>query len=238
MRKRIGALLRLAGRKPPLSAADPVKNPDCSEFEVDNWALSRFLLTKLIPIVGVEPFPLHELMLMCAATCRLRPTQIFEWGTHVGKSARVFYECAQHYGIPMQIHSVDLPDDARHVEHPGEIRGALVRGLPGVLLHQGDGIDVSLSLWRKGGGAPPPLFFIDGDHAYESVLRELSAVAAEIPNASILLHDTFYQSNGSGYNVGPHRAIEEVLRAHAGRYRRIDSGLGLPGMTLLYQLPT
>jgi cephalosporin hydroxylase len=236
MRERIGALLRLAGRKPPLSTADPSKNPDCSELEVDNWALSRFLLSKLIPSVGVEPFPLHELMLMCAAVCRLKPTRIFEWGTHVGKSARVFYECAKHYSIPMQIHSVDLPDDAQHVEHPGEIRGALVRGLPGVHLHQGDGIHVSLSLWRAGGRAPAPLFFIDGDHAYESVLRELSAVASEIPGASVLLHDTFYQSSGSGYNIGPHRAIGEVLRRYPDRYRRIDSGLGLPGMTLLYRL--
>jgi hypothetical protein len=83
---------------------------------------------------------------------------------------------------------------------------------------------------------PAPLFFIDGDHAYESVLRELSVVAIEIPSANVLLHDTFNQSAGSGYNTGPHRAIEDVLRAYPDRYRRIDSGLGLPGMTLLYQL--
>jgi cephalosporin hydroxylase len=99
-----------------------------------------------------------------------------------------------------------------------------------------DGLDVSLSVWRTSGRLPAPLFFIDGDHAYESVLRELSAVTSEIPGASVLLHDTFNQSSGSGYNVGPHRAIEDVLRAHPGRYKRIDSGLGLPGMTLLYPL--
>jgi cephalosporin hydroxylase len=218
-----------------LSTTNPAKNQACAEFEVDNWAVSRFVLAKLVPAVGVEPFPLHELMLMSAAVCRLRPPQIFEWGTHVGKSARVFYECARQYGIAAQIHSVDLPDEADHVEHPGELRGKLVRGLPGVHLHQGDGIEVSLSIWKASGRAPAPLFFIDGDHAYESVLRELSAVAAEIPGASVLLHDTFNQSSGSGYNVGPCRAIEDVLCAHPHRYRRIDSGLGLPGMTLLYR---
>ena len=104
-------------------------------------------------------------------------------------------------------------------------------------LLQGDGLDTALSLWRSSARQRAPLFFIDGDHGYESVLRELSAIASEIPDASILLHDTFNQSPASGYNVGPYRAIQEVLRSHPGRYRRIDSGLGLPGMTLLYQLP-
>ncbi|MGH8687211.1 MAG: class I SAM-dependent methyltransferase [Burkholderiales bacterium] len=226
--------MRLAGRKPRLSTTNPAKNSGCSEFEVDNWSLSRFVLARLIPVVGVEPFPLHELMLMCATVCRLKPTQIFEWGTHVGKSARVFYECAKHYAVPLQIHSVDLPDEAQHVEHPGDIRGRLVRGLAGIHLHQGDGIEVSLSVWRSSGRALAPVFFIDGDHAYDSVHRELSAVTAEIPGASVLLHDTFFQPKESGYNVGPHRAIEEVLRVNPGHYRRIDSGLGLPGMTLLY----
>ena len=216
------------------STPNPSKNPDCSEFEVDAWELSRYLVSELVPIVGMHPFPLHELMLMCAAVCRLRPAQVYEWGTHLGKSARVFHECAKHYKIPLEIHSVDLPDTAEHVEHPGNARGMLVRGLPNVHLHQGDGIDMSLAIWRSAGRSPAPLFYVDGDHAYESVLRELSAVAAEIPGASVLLHDTFYQSAESGYNVGPHRAIEEVLQAHPGRYRRLDSGLGLPGMTLLY----
>jgi cephalosporin hydroxylase len=235
MLQRMRALLP-GSRSRTLSTTNPAKNPACAEFEVDNWAVSRFVLAKLIPVVDVEPFPLHELMLMCAAVCRLRPAQIFEWGTHVGKSARVFYECARQYSIAAQIHSVDLPDEVDHVEHPGELRGKLVRGLPGVHLYQGDGIEVALSIWRASGRTPAPLFFIDGDHAYESVFRELSAVASEIPGANVLLHDTFNQSSESGYNVGPHRAIEDALRAHPGRYRRIDSGLGLPGMTLLYQL--
>lgn len=215
---------------------NPSMNPDCSEFEVDNWAISRFVLKRLVSVVGVQPFPLHELMLMSAAVCRLKPTQIFEWGTHVGKSARVFHECAKQYGIQVRIHSVDLPDDIEHIEHPHHERGRLVRGLPDVELHQGDGVETSLAIWRSSGRQPAPLFLVDGDHSYRSVLRELSSITTSVPDANVLLHDTFFQSAQSGYNVGPYQAIDEVLRSHPDRYRRIDSGLGLPGMTLLYSL--
>ncbi len=233
MLNRIRSLITGGGR---VSSSNPTVNPQCAEFEVNNWEISNFIRKKLIPVVGVQPFPLHELMLMSAAVCRLRPTQIFEWGTHVGKSARVFYECAKHYEIPVQIHSIDLPDDVDHVEHPHQARGELVRGLLNVQLHQGNGVETAVAIWRSDGCQSSPLFLVDGDHSYESVLRELSLITSSIPDANVLLHDTFYQSIESGYNIGPHQAIEEVLRNHPERYRRIDSGLGLPGMTLLYQL--
>lgn len=220
----------------PSGGVDPVRNPACSEFEVDNWELSRFVLDQLVPAVGTHPFPLHELMLMAAAVCRVRPAQIYEWGTHIGKSALAFHHCVTHFGIPCEIHSVDLPDEVEHVEHPEGARGKLVRGLAGVHLHQGDGVETSLALWRKLGRSDKVLFFVDGDHEYASVRRELSAILREVPAAGVLLHDTFYQSSESGYNIGPHRAIADVLAGHAdGLYRRIDSGLGLPGMTLLYR---
>lgn len=225
-----------ANRSRNIEYEEPAKNLDCAEFEVDNWTISRFVLSKLVPVVGIQPFPLNELMLMSASVCRLRPSQIFEWGTHVGKSARVFYESAKQFRIPLQIHSIDLPDDIDHIEHPKNFRGMLVRELPDVHLHQGDGLTTALSVWRSNGRQPAPLFFIDGDHTYESVYRELSAVALEVADANILLHDAFYQSSESGYNIGPFKAIEEVLRKFPDRYKKIDSGLGLPGMTLLYQL--
>ena len=57
---------------------------------------------------------------------------------------------------------------------------------------------------------------------------------AEVGKPNVLLHDSFYQSSESKYNVGPHQAIERTLQEHPGRFRRLDSGLGLPGMTLLY----
>lgn len=223
---------RLRGPRP--SRRDPTRNRQCTEFESDAWELSRFVMARLVPVVGIHPFPLHELMLMTAAVCRLRPAQIFEWGTHIGASARVFHECREHFGIGAEVHSTDLPDDVDHGEHPGRERGRLVRGLRGVWLHQGDGLETSLRLWSERGRAPHPLFFIDGDHAYETVLREAGGIAQEIPGAAMLLHDTFYQSPQSGYNVGPSKAVQEVLALSPGRYREIRSGLGLPGMTLLY----
>ena len=234
MLQRMRALLA-GGRSRNLSTADPTRNPVCTEFEVDAWALSRFVLAKLIPLVGVEPFPLHELMLMAAAVCRFRPSMVFEWGTHVGKSARIFHETFVHYRIPGVVHSVDLPDDMEHVEHPHSERGRLVRGLEGVNLHQGDGVEVSISLWKQQARPRGVLFFVDGDHSFDSVHRELTVIAKEIADANILVHDTFYQSPESGYNIGPWRAIEEVMRGNPGRFKRMDSGLGLPGLTLLYR---
>jgi hypothetical protein len=91
------------------SRTSPGKNLACSEFEVDAWRLSEFVLERLVPVVGTHPFPLTELMLLSGTVCRFRPSHIFEWGTHIGKSARAFYEITSHYGIPSEIHSVDLP---------------------------------------------------------------------------------------------------------------------------------
>lgn len=229
-------LERLTGRAPraDVPRTDPTRNRNCSELEIDAWQLSSFVVERLVPVVGLHPFPVHELMLLSAAVCRFRPSHIFEWGTHIGKSARAFYEVARYFGIPSEIHSVDLPDDVQHVEHPSDERGRMVRGLPHVHLHQGDGLDVSLAVWRDSGTPEAALFFIDGDHSEKSVYRELSGIVQQVQRPAVLLHDAFYQSPESGYNVGPYRAIERVLNEHPGRFKRVDSGLGLPGMTLLY----
>jgi cephalosporin hydroxylase len=229
--------LRAFGRGdlgPLPSAANAAKNVASSELEVDKWSISDFVTRTLVPAVGSHPFPLDELMLLVAAVCRFEPREIYEWGTHIGKSARVFFESSNHYGISTEIHSIDLPDDISHPEHPRSERGRLVLGLPRVHLHQGDGLDVSLQLWRSGGRRQGPLFFLDGDHAYGSVLRELNGVMDEIPDAPMLVHDSFFQSPEAEYNIGPHQAIEAALAARPGRYRRIQAGLGLPGLTLLY----
>lgn len=113
-----------------------------------------------------------------------------------------------------------------------------MRGLPQVNLHQGDGVATALGILseqdkktRNGEGV---LFFIDGDHSYKSVKRELGSIIKKVPKASILLHDTFYQSSSSKYNVGPYEAINNCLKSGPKSYRRIDTATGLPGMTLLY----
>lgn len=222
---------------PTRAKQDPAMNVHCGEFEVNNWLVSEFVLNTLVPIVGVHPFPLNELVLMVAAVCRLKPDRIYEWGTHLGKSARVFYETARHFGLDVEIHSVDLPDHVIHQEHPGHQRGMLVKGLQDVHLHQGDGLSVCLDIQAQAATPKQTLIFIDGDHSYASVRRELAGIMTGIPEAHILLHDTFFQSSESGYNVGPYRAISEAITETDVRYRLLSTQTGLPGMTLLYQLP-
>lgn len=213
--------------------SDPVRNPGGSEFEVDLWTLSDLVLDTIVPAVGVRPYPLNELLLMTAAACRLKPSVVFDWGTHIGVSARIFYECGKAFDLGYEIHSVDLLPGASHVEHPGQEHGRLVRGLDKVHLHRGNGVEVSLDLWRKLGQPKRPLFFVDGDHAYESVRDELNAIFSACPDASALAHDSFFQSADSNYNVGPSLAIDEVVQRFPSRFKVLKSGLGLPGMTLL-----
>jgi cephalosporin hydroxylase len=233
---KIDSIIRKLGRNNATaepSWPDPVPNSTASEFEVDLWTLSRFLLERVVPIVGTHPYPLNELLLMTGAACRLRPSVVFDWGTHIGASARIFYECGKAFKLGYEIHSVDLPPDASHVEHPGQEHGRLVRGFAGVHLHRGNGVEVALEQWQRLGRPKRPLFFVDGDHAYESVHDELNQIFSTVLDASALAHDTFFQSAESNYNVGPARAIDEIVGKLPGRFRVVNSGLGLPGMTLL-----
>lgn len=213
--------------------SDPVRNPQASEFEVDLWVLSDFVLDTIVPVVGVRPYPLNELLLMTAAACRLRPSVVFDWGTHIGASARIFHECSKAFNLGYEVHSIDLPPDTAHVEHPGQEHGRLVRGLDKVHLHRGNGVEVALDVWRRLGQPRRPLFFVDGDHAYKSVRDELSKIFSASGDASALAHDTFFQSADFGYNVGPARAVDDVMQSFPGRFKVIKSGLGLPGMTLM-----
>lgn len=215
--------------------SDPAKNIDCSEFEVDNWIISDFIVRNLIPVVGIHPYPIAELNLMVAAICRLKPQQVFEWGTNIGKSARIFYEIGKQFNIPIEIHSIDLPDNLDHQEHPRSRRGHMVIGYAGVTLHQGDGLSKAIELYQRQ-SQNTTMVFIDGDHSYESVYRELSGIIETMPNAAILLHDTFFQSEQSGYNIGPHKAVTEILAKIPETYQIMSTTTGLPGMTLLYKL--
>lgn len=209
-------------------------NPKSTEFEVNNWILSDFVVNQLVPVVGWHPFPLPELVLMSGAVVRFQPKAIFEWGTHIGKSARVFYETIKAFNVKATVHSFDLPDDVEHVEHPHEQRGMLVKGFKEVKLYQEDGVSGALRITKKYKLKDKDLlFFVDGDHSYESVKRELNAIIKNHPGAKVLLHDTLYQSKDSKYNIGPWKAIDEFLKTHK-RYKRLSTSTGLPGMTLLY----
>jgi cephalosporin hydroxylase len=218
------------------SSKKSVPNPQCHEFEVNNWIISEFVLTKLAPLVGYCPYPLNEQMLMVAAVCRIKPTHIFEWGTNIGTSARIFHETCKAFDITTEIHSVDLPDSVDHIEHPRNMRGYLVRKIPSVRLHVGDGLDTSLRVAAQHikDQRFRPLFFIDGDHGYSSVKRELEAIIEQVPSANILLHDTFYQTEDSRYNVGPHQAVADALQGRSDKFKVLSQNIGLPGMTLLW----
>jgi cephalosporin hydroxylase len=229
-------LLRRLKQKEFISKAT-VPNPSSSEFEVNNWELSELILDKLVPVVGVHPFPLNELLLMAGTVSRFQSRLIFEWGTHIGKAARIFYEVSSALNLNTTVHSIDLPDDIEHGEHPHEQRGMLVKNIAAVKLHQGDGLETALKIMKKSksnSDGNKVLFFVDGDHSYESVKRELAGIIKKAPKAVILLHDSFYQDLKSQYNVGPNTAIEEATKKSKRGYKRIDTKTGLPGMTLLY----
>jgi cephalosporin hydroxylase len=217
---------------------DPVLNQNCTEFEVNNRVVSDFIIQELIPILGTQPFPLNEQFLLTATVCRFKPDYIFEWGTNVGKSARIFYEIQNHFKIPFRIHSIDLPDTIDHAEHPHNTRGMFVKGLKGVTLHQGDGLDTSLEIYRKNQKICNPLFFLDGDHRYSSVIRELNGINQHVKNPVLVIHDTFYQSSESNYNIGPYTAIKEFLAASKENYGMLSTDTGLPGLTVLFKKHT
>lgn len=226
-------------RKLPLKTKtkyqDPTVNPNSSEIELNKWIISDFVSEVLYPIIKNRPFPLDEQMLMTEAVCKFRPKYIFDWGTHIGKSARIFWEIKNSFNIDCEIHSIDLPDEEEHIEHPGERRGELVLQLDDVKLHQGDGVSKAIEIYKnKSNKNDIALFYVDGDHSYNTVKRELEKIMQEIKNPIILLHDTFNQDKKSKYNTGPYRAVNYCLKNTNRKFNRIETSLGLPGMTMLY----
>ncbi|GAA6212666.1 hypothetical protein NBRC116602_24070 [Hyphomicrobiales bacterium 4NK60-0047b] len=213
-----------------------VPNLDCDRFEINNWILSDFVAHRLVPLVGFHPYPLNEMMLMSGAVCRFKPSYVFEWGTNLGVSARIFHETASFFKIDTQIHSIDLPDDIDHAEHPKNLRGKFVKGKANVHLHLGDGLQTSLDIYKSIPEGETVLFFVDGDHSYESVKRELSEIVKNVKSPKILLHDTFYQTEKSKYNIGPHQAVNEVMDEVSKdlNLNLVSENIGLPGMTLIY----
>lgn len=235
MRQKISDIID--GIRKPKRYADPARTDSRAQFEVDTWIISDFLLREVIPLVGHSPYPLNELILMVASIVWIKPEYIFEWGTHVGKSARIFSETAEHFDLSTHIYSIDLPDDVVHAEHPGRQRGIFVHGRKNVTLLQGDGLDTALSLFQRLGHHHRALFFLDGDHSYRSVLRELREISKQSPRGNILIHDTFYQSAVAGYNIGPYQAIVKFLSKRKHTYEKLVTNTGLPGITLLYTRP-
>lgn len=212
------------------------KNDNSSEFEINKWLASEFIVQKLVPITNFSPYPLDELLLMVGSVCRFKPTHIFEWGTHIGKSARIFYETIEHFEITAEVFSFDLPDDVHHEEHPHNQRGKLVKGLKKVHLYQENGLKKSFEIFANSNIPNKRAFFyLDGDHSYETVHHELLTILNTMPDSIVLLHDTFFQSEDSLYNIGPVKAINDILSDTRLNFKRVETNMGLPGMTLIYK---
>lgn len=195
-------------------------------MEVDSWAISEILLKKVIPVIDVHPYPLNEQMLMASAVAFVQPKIIVEWGTHYGKSARLFWEISKALHLNIEVHTVDLMDP-NHPEFPGSARGKYL-GSTTVKQHVGDGYEVAMSLLKE--NKQPALIYIDGDHSKESVKKDLT-IWNELPSGSgVLAHDVFYQ-NPTNYNIGPYQSIQEFLIEQKDTISQVQwQLLGLPGM--------
>jgi cephalosporin hydroxylase len=196
-------------------------------LEADKWALSEVVIDRLVPIVGVRPYPLDELLLMATAFQYHLPDVVIDIGTHVGKSARIWFELARYFQSGTTVHTVDKCDP-NHPEYPGSSLGKFIRGTP-VKQHVQDGYACACDLIAENPTAGF-LIFLDSDHEYQNVRRELELVK-KIQRGCLLVHDTFYQP-GSHYNHGPYLAIQDcVVEAPVRQVFHLQTGL--PGMSYL-----
>ena len=223
MLTRLKRLLRPA--KKPV-ARTFTRTPESILLETDKWASSEVVLG-LAKIVSVRPYPLDELLLMSAAFQYHRPEMVIDIGTHVGKSARIWYELSRKFNPQCAVHTIDLCDP-QHAEFPGERLGSYIHGLP-VTQHIGDGYAIAKDLVESNIGKRL-LLFLDGDHGFDTVRRELELLKPNEETAA-LVHDTFYQP-GSSYYHGPYLAIEEFRREFSCA-QVFHLQLGLPGMSYL-----
>lgn len=215
-----------------ISAIMNLSLPTKTLLEINTWKLSEFVYHKLVPVVSYKPFPLDELLLMTAAVVNFKPDLICDWGTHVGKSARIFYEISTHFEIDTKLYSIDLEDPHQHPEHPGNDRGLLIKKIKDVTQLTGDGVTKALEVYKEG-TFDKPLFFLDGDHSLETVTRELNTIADSVQSPVILVHDTFRQRKDNGYNYGPFNAVVAFVSTHP-EVEVIQTATGLPGMSLIY----
>lgn len=199
-----------------------------SIFEVDCWVLSEILLDRVIPKIGISPYPLNEQMLMAAAIAFVKPKIIIEWGTHVGISARLFWEVKKALSLNCQIYTIDSMNP-NHPEFPGAKRG--------IYLHKtdikqltGDGVVIASKLLEN--ICNPVLVYVDGDHSREAT-KEDFAIWDKLPSKSgILAHDVFFQTP-SNYNIGPWLSFQELVQQKSDISQVQWQLLGLPGMVFM-----
>lgn len=205
--------------------------------EADVGQLDGFVLEKILPKTGLL-YPFAEMALMALVVDRVQPTHIFEWGTNIGGSAKVFYHITESLGLDIPIHTWDLPEDVSHGQHPGENHAKLAKGLSRVHLHRDDGLKGALAQYqieKKKNQKIRPLFFVDGDHSYKSVIREITGLIAVQDEFHLLAHDTFPQKpDAKGQSRESWLGCPAALNLAAQDYRWLNVGFGNPGMAYLW----
>lgn len=159
---------------------------------------------------NVSPFPRHEKIFMVYTVLLHNPDVIFDWGTHLGVSARIFHEIKQFTSLKYDVHTTDVRSKYGHPERPISDLGKYIeeaKEAKEVTQHFGDGVTVSLKLLKKSNKYKKPLFFVDGDHAEKTVFRELSSIFKNVEDPVALVHDTWSNSGG---NIGPWLACKKL----------------------------
>lgn len=158
---------------------------------------------------------------------------ILEIGRLHGKSTAVLAAGLREGRVQAPLYSVDLQD-----RHQSTAEGHLrERGLLElVTLMQGDSAEVIAKL--------PGRFdtvFVDGDHSYEGVMRDLHALEGRIePGGVAMFHDRFHPANESG-EYGVARALQERTAEMGLAYRGRFGGIALyeqVGRVAVAQVPT
>lgn len=132
-----------------------------------------------------------EVGFMAETAWRTDPDVIFDWGTNLGASARIFHEL--HY---CEVVTVDLPPALEPLDrdHAGVSTGRILH--PSIRQLHGDGVTMALQTFREGPYVKP-LFFLDGCHLAENVFREIWSINRVCPQGSLLIHDTRQQPGKS-----------------------------------------
>lgn len=189
--------------------------------------ISDFLKTKVDFASGEIPYTAKEKELLILAVLETEPDIVLDWGTHIGISARLFYELGQYFSLDYKVHTVDLKEEGSHPERPtNNGLGKHIVDIPDVSQHFGDGIEKSLEIFANG-YFDKPLFFVDGDHQQKTVSRELSLIFEVVENPFVLVHDTW----SKGQNNGPWQACCLAKEKYNLEMFSVDNEP--PGMTFL-----
>jgi len=171
--------------------------------------LPKILLSELCPgadalelpmrvtLSGDHELPPEEYLCMAGLVHTLKPSRVFEIGTHRGRTTRLI---ADYSGAHTRIHTMDLPPE-RMMEARcfPEARSALIgeqfRNHPmraKITQLYADSQTFDFSPYQ----ASMDLVFVDGDHTYEGVKRDSENALRMIRPGGLILWDDYHQRFG------------------------------------------